>query len=159
MAYQQPYWNPAMETLSRQELHNRQESRLLPHIHHAYQHSALVRRVWDEAGVHPSHIRSLADFTANVPTLDKAMVRDHLPEVDHGLFQIIRYAPDMETLRLRVGFHPQDTDRLDTLQVRVASYLSDHLGLPVMIEFVPADDLLALGPPHKIPRIHEASAS
>ena len=439
MTHEPPYWNPEMETLPRQHLRDLQESRLLAHLPHVYQHSALLRHVWDEAGVHPSHIRSLADFTANVPTIDKAMVRDyrdqtgdpfggmhcgpetapfdihsssgttgpptflpshardievfaesfarhywcaglrpgmtlslsmelyprlilalraaahrigarvaltdwtdiprvlhtlryikphvhifltppqalgfrqemaaqgvdpkalfeplqgliwagdaltpkmrrlienewdsevyemsgtadlcyvmmecpshdglhahddmwflevvepgttipvapgergeflftalmdgslafvrwrsedmgyvttepcvcgrtstrlyfsgrvqyrvsvrgqiifpvdiqhvleHFSEVDHGLFQIIRYAPEMEMLRLRIGFRSQDTDRLDTLQSSLESYLAEHLGLPVAVVFVPADDLLALGPPHKIPRIHDAS--
>jgi hypothetical protein len=34
--------------------------------------------------------------------------------------------------------------------------LEHELAVPVDLEFVPAADLLALGPPHKIPRIHEA---
>ncbi len=85
-------------------------------------------------------------------------VLELFPEFDHGMFQIIRDADNMDTLRLRLGFRPQDAPALDTLQTQLEQHLGDKLGLPVAIAFVPTEELLALGPPHKIPRIHEAAA-
>ena len=83
-------------------------------------------------------------------------VMEQFPEVDHGLFQIIRYADAMSQLHLRIGTRPHEVDDADTLRQHLTQYLEDDLELPVAIDFVPAEDLLALGPPHKIPRIHEA---
>jgi phenylacetate-CoA ligase len=83
-------------------------------------------------------------------------VMETFPEVDHGLFQIVRYARDMEQLRLRVGHRPHEVPNTETLHRRLAQRLEDELALPIDLEFVPAEELLALGPPHKIPRIHEA---
>ena len=77
-------------------------------------------------------------------------------EVDHGLFQIVRTAPDMETLRLRVGTREGEIADPAGLKPRLEASLEDALGLPARIDWVDAETLLALGPPHKVPRIHEA---
>ena len=78
------------------------------------------------------------------------------PEVDHGLFQIVRTAPDMETLRLRVGTREGEIADPAGLKPRLEASLEEALGLPARIDWVDAETLLALGPPHKVPRIHEA---
>ena len=78
------------------------------------------------------------------------------PEVDHGLFQIVRTGPDMETLRLRVGTREGEIADPAGLKPRLEASLEDTLGLPARIDWVDAETLLALGPPHKVPRIHEA---
>lgn len=77
-------------------------------------------------------------------------------EVDHGLFQIVRTGPDMDTLRLRVGAREGEMPDPEGLRPRIETGLGDALQLPVRVEYVDAAVLLALGPPHKIPRIHEA---
>ena len=77
-------------------------------------------------------------------------------EVDHGLFQIVRTGPDMELLTLRVGTREGEIADPEGLRIRMERTLGETLRLPARIEYVDADSLLALGPPHKIPRIHEA---
>ena len=38
---------------------------------HAYEHAAVIRQAWDDAGVHPRDIKSLADFRERAPFVDK----------------------------------------------------------------------------------------
>ena len=83
-------------------------------------------------------------------------VLEQWEEVDHGLFQIVRTGPDMETLRLRVGTREGEISDPEGLRPRIETSLEDALQLPVRVEYVDAAMLLALGPPHKIPRIHES---
>jgi phenylacetate-CoA ligase len=83
-------------------------------------------------------------------------VMETFAEVDHGLFQIVRYAEPMDRLQLRIGHRPHEVANLEALSFRLVQRLEHDLAVPVDLEFVPAEDLLALGPPHKIPRIHEA---
>ena len=83
-------------------------------------------------------------------------ILERWPEVDHGLFQIVRTGPDMETLHLRVGTREGEIADPGGLKPRLEASLGDALGLPARIEYVDAETLLALGPPHKVPRIHEA---
>ena len=84
-------------------------------------------------------------------------VLEQWPEVDHGMFQIVRSGPDMDTLSLRVGTREGEIADPRGLLPQVEASLQAALRLPVRIEWVDAQMLLALGPPHKIPRIHEAA--
>jgi len=86
---------------------------------------------------------------------DIQLVMETLPEADHGLFQIIKDAENMERLKLRVGYRPGELADPVPVGRRIAAALEDRLGLPAEVCFVDADTLLALGPPHKIPRIHD----
>jgi phenylacetate-CoA ligase len=63
------------EGLSRHELAQLQEDRLLAMLPYVYERSALTRSVWDQAGVHPRDIRSVADFTERAPFLDQDALR------------------------------------------------------------------------------------
>jgi phenylacetate-CoA ligase len=71
---------------------------------------------------------------------------------DLGLFQVIREAPTMERLRLRVGHHAPDA-RLGEVRDDVAGAVEARLGVVPEVELVPDAELLRLGPPHKIPRV------
>ncbi|MDB5715836.1 MAG: phenylacetate--CoA ligase family protein [Sphingomonadales bacterium] len=70
------YFDPRIETLSRAKLRELQEFRLLGLLPYAYERSGLIRQVWDAAGVHPSQIKSLADYCAMAPFIDKDAIRD-----------------------------------------------------------------------------------
>jgi phenylacetate-CoA ligase len=74
------------------------------------------------------------------------------PETSLGLFQIIRPAAQMDTLRLRVG-HDGSARDAGELTERIAAAVRDATGVMPEIELVPNADLLRLGPPHKIPRV------
>ena len=73
-------------------------------------------------------------------------------ETAMGLFQIIRTDAQMDELRLRVG-HDGTTTRPSELCDRLAEAVGAATGVVPKIELVPNDDLLRLGPPHKIPRV------
>ncbi len=75
-----------IETASRDEITALQLKRLQWSVAHAYENVAHYRNVFDQAGVHPADIRSLADLAA-FPLLAKSDLRDHYP---YGLFAVPR---------------------------------------------------------------------
>jgi len=75
-----------IERASRDELQALQLERLRWSLRHAYDKVAHYRQAFDEAGVHPDDLRSLADL-AKFPFTDKKTLRDHYP---FGLFAVPR---------------------------------------------------------------------
>ncbi len=71
------YFEPQVETMSRDRLRARQEERVVELVEYAYGNSAFYRALWDEHGVHPRDIRTLDDFRARIPFITKDMVRAH----------------------------------------------------------------------------------
>lgn len=69
------YFDADIETMSREQIEQLQEARILQLVPYAYQRSPLIRAVWEEAGVTPADIRSLADFKAKAPFIDKDTIR------------------------------------------------------------------------------------
>jgi phenylacetate-CoA ligase len=69
------YFDAAYETMPRVELESLQEQLLLEMLPYAYERAPLIREAWDGAGVHPRDIRSLDDFRALAPFVDKDAVR------------------------------------------------------------------------------------
>ncbi len=67
-----------IERASRDELAALQLARLRRLIQHAYDHVPLYRTRFDDAGVHPTDVRELADL-ARFPFTTKADLRDHYP--------------------------------------------------------------------------------
>jgi len=95
------YFDPVMETLPRDKIRALQERRLLDLVPVLYEKSGLIRDKWDEAGLKPSDIRSLDDFLAKAPFIDKDAIRayrDHHNDPCGGLM-----IADPEDLRT-VGF-------------------------------------------------------
>jgi phenylacetate-coenzyme A ligase PaaK-like adenylate-forming protein len=66
------FLEPELETASRAELEALQEARILELVPYAWENSAFYRELWSNAGVRPSDIRSLHDFTTKIPTFEKA---------------------------------------------------------------------------------------
>lgn len=73
------------------------------------------------------------------------------PESKAGLFQIVRPPQPEEFLRLRVGY--AGSPDLKSLEGRLKAEIQEQLHVESRVELVPNDELLKLGPPHKIPRI------
>ena len=73
------------------------------------------------------------------------------PETKAGLFQIVRPPKPEEFLRLRVGY--AGNPDLGSLEQRLKAEIQKQLAVESRLELVPNDELLKLGPPHKIPRI------
>lgn len=69
------YWNEELETLSRDKLEELQLRSLQEELEHAYSSSPYYKRAWDEAGVSPEDLKTLADLT-KFPFIDKKTQRD-----------------------------------------------------------------------------------
>jgi phenylacetate-CoA ligase len=74
MADHERYLEPQIETMPRPDIEAMQQERLLELIPLVYDRSALVRRTWELAGVHPRDVRSYDDFTERAPFMDKDAV-------------------------------------------------------------------------------------
>lgn len=70
----QKHWFPTRETMPAPERDERIVERIREVMAYAWEHSAFYRRKWDEAGIHPSGIRSLDDFE-KVPVVRKEELR------------------------------------------------------------------------------------
>lgn len=66
----------AFETAPRVDIEKLQEQKLLAQLKRTVDCQPLLREVWRKAGVAPTDIRSVADFKARAPFIDKDMVRD-----------------------------------------------------------------------------------
>ena len=73
-----------IETASRDELAALQLERLKWSLNHAYENSPVYRKKFDEAGVHPSEVKTLADL-ARFPFTTKKDLRDSYP---FGMFAV-----------------------------------------------------------------------
>src|SRR5437868_11847842 len=73
-----------IETASRDELTALQLERLKWSLRHAYEHSPVYRRKFDEAGVHPDDLKTLADLS-RFPFTTKSDLRDSYP---FGMFAV-----------------------------------------------------------------------
>jgi phenylacetate-CoA ligase len=82
----QPGELEAIERASRDELQALQLDRLRWSLRHAYDNVAHYRRAFDEAGVHPDDLKTLADL-AKFPFTDKKTLRDNYP---FGMFAVPR---------------------------------------------------------------------
>lgn len=76
----------AIERASRDELQALQLERLKWTLKHAYENVAHYRRAFDEKGVHPDDLKTLADL-AKFPFTEKKTLRDNYP---FGLFAVPR---------------------------------------------------------------------
>ncbi len=86
------YWDPHIERMPLEDLHALQEDRLKSVVRYVYDHSAFYRRKFNEAGVEPSDIKTLADVV-KLPFTRKTDLRDNYPT---GMFsahksQVVRY--------------------------------------------------------------------
>jgi phenylacetate-CoA ligase len=82
----QPGELEAIERASRDELQALQLDRLRWSLRHAYENVAHYRRAFDEAGVHPDDLKTLADL-AKFPFTEKKTLRDNYP---FGMFAVPR---------------------------------------------------------------------
>ena len=69
------YWFPLRETMPAAERDRAILARLQEVCRYAYEHAPFYRRKWDEAGFHPTQLKSLEDFEQKVPVVRKADLR------------------------------------------------------------------------------------
>ncbi|MCF6278677.1 MAG: hypothetical protein L3J16_08015 [Anaerolineales bacterium] len=81
------YWFTTRETMPAGEREGHILRRLQEVCTYAYEHATFYKTKWDEAGFHPSQLKSLEDFEARVPIIRKAEIRksqaDHPPFGDY----------------------------------------------------------------------------
>jgi len=70
-----------------------------------------------------------------------------------GLFQIVRPARQVDRLRLRVGYATGWEHQLPAVDDDVRAAVHAAVGVVPEVELVREQQLLRLGPPHKIPRV------
>ncbi len=70
------YWFPRRETMPAGEREAAILARLQDVTRHAWAHSPMYRRKWEEAGFHPQQLRTLEDFESRVPVLTKKDLRE-----------------------------------------------------------------------------------
>ncbi len=75
MNQNQKYWNPILETLSRDKLRALQLRKFKRIFEWAYENSRFHRSLYDAAGIKPEDIRSFEDIH-RVPKVEKSMMRD-----------------------------------------------------------------------------------
>ena len=75
MNQNQKYWNPILETLSRDKLRALQLRKFKWIFEWAYENSRFHRSLYDAAGIKPDDIRSFEDIHL-VPKVEKSMMRD-----------------------------------------------------------------------------------
>jgi len=70
------HWFAQRETMPADERERAIVERLRTVCAYAYDHAPFYRRKWDEAGFHPSQLRSLEDFESRVPVVQKKDLRE-----------------------------------------------------------------------------------
>jgi len=69
------YWFRERETMPAGDRDKAILRRLQEVCAYAYEHAPFYRRKWEEAGFHPSHLKSLEDFETKVPVIQKKDLR------------------------------------------------------------------------------------
>lgn len=69
------YWFPHRETMPAGDREAAILKRLQEVCAYAYEHAPFYRKKWDEAGFHPSQLKTLEDFESRVPVVKKADLR------------------------------------------------------------------------------------
>jgi len=70
------YWFPVRETMPAADRDGAILERLQELTRYAWKHAPFYRRIWDAAGFHPDHLRTLEDFEAKVPVITKRDLRE-----------------------------------------------------------------------------------
>ena len=81
---QDRYFNPEIETASREYLWALQSARLIKMVHNAYDHVPFYQKKFDEIGLLPGDIKTIDDIT-KLPFTVKQDLRDNYP---FGLFAV-----------------------------------------------------------------------
>lgn len=88
------YWFPRRETLPAAEREAAILQRLQQVCAYAWEHAPFYRRLWGEAGFHPSQLKTLEDFDHRVPVVKKADLR--AAQAAHPPFGDYVCVPDAE---------------------------------------------------------------
>lgn len=70
-ALESPFWNEITETMPREKINALHEHRLQRLVRYAYDNSPFYRKKFDDIGLEPGDIRTIADFKTKIPLTDK----------------------------------------------------------------------------------------
>lgn len=137
------------------------DNRVAPYIR--FRSGDLVRRTKQTSALGRNHSRmwvvgrmgdeTMIDGKA-VMVGDVWRIVETLPETSDGMFQIIRYAPSMDRLRLRAGYAPERTGDLGELAHRLVALLESELGVGVDVDLMTTDEILTFSSSvAKFPRV------
>ena len=119
--FPQPGELEAIETASRDEISALQLERLQWSLRHAYENVPFHKKAFDDKGVHPDDLKTLADLS-KFPFMTKIALRDNYP---FGLFavpreQVVRLHASSGTTgkSIVVGYTAQDIDNWANLVAR-----------------------------------------
>jgi phenylacetate-CoA ligase len=127
------YFEPDVELMPRTELEELQEAKVLELVPYAYERSALYRRLWDDAGVHPRDIKTMADFRERIPFITKDTIREFRDETGDPFGGVLCVDPDDLTAIMSSSgttgdatFFPERFDRWAPLQTSFVRDLWEH---------------------------------
>lgn len=92
------YWFPQRETMPAGDREAAILKRLQEVCTYAYEHAPFYKKKWDEAGFHPSQLKSLEDFEERVPVVKKADLR--ASQTAHPPFGDYLCVPDSEVFHV-----------------------------------------------------------
>ncbi|MCU0952396.1 MAG: AMP-binding protein [Burkholderiaceae bacterium] len=92
------YWFPVRETMPAAQREQAILARLREVCAYAYAQAPFYKRRWDEAGFHPSQLKSLEDFESRVPVVTKAELR--ASQAAHPPFGDYLCVPDREIFHI-----------------------------------------------------------
>jgi phenylacetate-CoA ligase len=135
--------------------------RLTPLVRFATGDLAIIDRSLCDCGRNHARFKVLGRATDQIIVQGRSILPREImgpvevhSETRAALFQIIRTERQMDLLRLRVGY---DATRLrvslPSLRDRLIGSIEESIGVQVQVELVDEQELLKLGPPHKIPRV------
>jgi phenylacetate-coenzyme A ligase PaaK-like adenylate-forming protein len=67
---------------------------------------------------------------------------ESMPECGDALFQIVKYASEMDELRIRIGYTPEKTADVEELGSRAIALLEEKLGVKSVVELMTVEDIL-----------------
>jgi phenylacetate-CoA ligase len=86
--------------------------------------------------------------------VDVCEVVTRCPETEEGQYWIIKYAPEMDKLKVKVAYNPAKTKDLEALRGRLTQELKKTLGLESEItEFITSKEAPAVLVGHKLARV------
>jgi phenylacetate-CoA ligase len=88
------YLEPDAELMPRAELEALHETKVLELVPYVYERSALYKKVWDAAGVHPRDIKSMADYRERIPFISKDTIREFRDETGDPFGGLLCVDPD-----------------------------------------------------------------
>ena len=108
------YFNPEIETASREYLWALQSARLIKMVHNAYDHVPFYQKKFDEIGLLPGDIKTIDDIT-KLPFTVKQDLRDNYP---FGLFAV----PKDRLVRIHASSAQRANRRLSAIRRMISTY-------------------------------------